>query len=129
MGKKAILERLSAAETFERFLDKKYTGTKRFGLEGAESMIPALEQILKRGGKLGLEEVVIGTAHRGRLNVLANFMGKPFEAIFSEFQGNSSQPDNVQGAGDVKYHLGTSSDRTFDDKKGSFIPYSQPPHI
>ena len=87
-------------------------------------MIPALEQILKRGGKLGLEEVVIGTAHRGRLNVLANVMGKPFEAIFSEFQGNSSQPDNVQGAGDVKYHLGTSSDRTFDDKR--FIYPLQP---
>ena len=129
MGKKAILERLSAAETFERFLDKKYTGTKRFGLEGAESMIPALEQILKRGGKLGLEEVVIGTAHRGRLNVLANFMGKPFEAIFSEFQGNSSQPDNVQGAGDVKYHLGTSSDRTFDDKKVHLSLTANPSHL
>ena len=129
IGKKAILERLSAAETFERFLDKKYTGTKRFGLEGAESMIPALEQILKRGGKLGLEEVVIGTAHRGRLNVLANFMGKPFEAIFSEFQGNSSQPENVQGAGDVKYHLGTSSDRTFDDKKVHLSLTANPSHL
>ena len=129
MGKKAILERLSAAETFELFLDRKYTGTKRFGLEGAESMIPALEQILKRGGKLGLEEVVIGTAHRGRLNVLANFMGKPFEAIFSEFQGNSSQPDNVHGAGDVKYHLGTSSDRTFDDKKVHLSLTANPSHL
>ena len=129
IGKKAILEKLSAAETFERFLDRKYTGTKRFGLEGAESMIPALEQILKRGGKLGLEEVVIGTAHRGRLNVLANFMGKPFEAIFSEFQGNSSQPENVQGAGDVKYHLGTSSDRTFDNKKVHLSLTANPSHL
>ncbi len=129
IGKKAILERLSAAETFERFLDKKYTGTKRFGLEGAEAMIPALEQILKRGGKLGLEEVVIGTAHRGRLNVLANFMGKPFEAIFSEFQGNSSQPENVQGAGDVKYHLGTSSDRTFDNRKVHLSLTANPSHL
>ncbi len=129
IGKKAILEKLSAAETFERFLDRKYTGTKRFGLEGAESMIPALEQILKRGGKLGLEEVVIGTAHRGRLNVLANFMGKPFEAIFSEFQGNSSQPENVEGAGDVKYHLGTSSDRTFDNKKVHLSLTANPSHL
>ena len=92
-------------------------------------MIPALEQILKRGGKLGLEEVVIGTAHRGRLNVLANFMGKPFEAIFSEFQGNSSQPENVQGAGDVKYHLGTSSDRTFDGKKVHLSLTANPSHL
>ncbi|PPR16892.1 MAG: 2-oxoglutarate dehydrogenase E1 component [Alphaproteobacteria bacterium MarineAlpha9_Bin3] len=129
MGKKAIFERLVAAETFERFLDRKYTGTKRFGLEGAEAMIPALEQILKRGGKLGLEEVIIGTAHRGRLNVLANFMGKPFEAIFSEFQGNSSQPENVQGAGDVKYHLGTSSDRTFDGKKVHLSLTANPSHL
>tara|TARA_E500000331_G_C17247535_1_gene709672 strand:+ start:1 stop:2139 length:2139 start_codon:yes stop_codon:yes gene_type:complete len=92
-------------------------------------MIPALEQILKRGGKLGLEEVVIGTAHRGRLNVLANFMGKPFEAIFSEFQGNSSQPENIQGAGDVKYHLGTSSDRTFDGKKVHLSLTANPSHL
>ena len=129
MGKKAILERLVAAEIFERFLDRKYTGTKRFGLEGAESMIPALEQILKRGSKLGLEEVVIGTAHRGRLNVLANFMGKPFEAIFSEFQGNSSQPENIQGAGDVKYHLGTSSDRIFDGKNVHLSLTANPSHL
>ena len=129
MGKKAILERLVAAEIFERFLDRKYTGTKRFGLEGAESMIPALEQILKRGSKLGLEEVVIGTAHRGRLNILANFMGKPFEAIFSEFQGNSSQPENIEGAGDVKYHLGTSSDREFDGKKVHLSLTANPSHL
>ncbi|HYD29616.1 MAG TPA: 2-oxoglutarate dehydrogenase E1 component [Azospirillaceae bacterium] len=125
-GKRAILERLTAAETFERFLDKKYTGTKRFGLEGGESLIPALEQILKRGGQLGLKEVVLGMAHRGRLNVLANFMGKPFQAVFSEFQGNSASPEDVQGSGDVKYHLGTSSDRDFGD--GNIVHLSLSPN-
>ncbi|MBX9633875.1 MAG: 2-oxoglutarate dehydrogenase E1 component, partial [Magnetospirillum sp.] len=109
-GKKAILERLTEAEGFERFLQLKYTGTKRFGLEGGESVIPALEQIVKRGGQLGVEEVMVGMAHRGRLNVLANFMKKPYKAIFSEFQGNPANPSDVQGSGDVKYHLGTSSD-------------------
>ncbi|HYE48508.1 MAG TPA: 2-oxoglutarate dehydrogenase E1 component [Azospirillaceae bacterium] len=113
-GKKAILQRLSAAEGFEKFLQLKYTGTKRFGLEGGESLIPAIEQVMKRGGQLGLKEIVLGMAHRGRLNVLANVMGKPFKAIFSEFQGNSANPEDVQGSGDVKYHLGTSSDRDFD---------------
>ena len=128
-GKKAILERLTAAEFFENFLDKKYTGTKRFGLEGAESLIPALEQILKYGGKNGIEEVVLGMPHRGRLNVLANFMGKPFSAIFSEFQGNASSPDDVQGSGDVKYHLGTSSDRNFDNIKVHLSLTANPSHL
>ncbi len=113
-GRRAILERLTEAEVFEHFLDRKYIGTKRFGLEGGESLIPALEQIIKRGGEMGLEEAVLGMAHRGRLNVLANFMGKPFQAIFSEFQGQPANPEDVQGSGDVKYHLGTSSDREFD---------------
>ena len=128
-GKKAILERLTAAEVFENFLDKKYTGTKRFGLEGAESLIPALEQILKYGGKNGIEEVVLGMPHRGRLNVLANFMKKPFSAIFSEFQGNASNPDDVQGSGDVKYHLGTSSDRIFDNIKVHLSLTANPSHL
>ena len=128
-GKKAILERLTAAEFFENFLDKKYTGTKRFGLEGGESLIPALEQILKYGGKNGIEEVVIGMPHRGRLNVLANFMGKPFSAIFSEFQGNASNPDDVQGSGDVKYHLGTSSDRNFENIKVHLSLTANPSHL
>ncbi len=128
-GKKAILERLTAAEVFESFLDKKYTGTKRFGLEGAESLIPALEQILKYGGKNGIEEVVLGMPHRGRLNVLANFMKKPFSAIFSEFQGNASNPDDVQGSGDVKYHLGTSSDRNFDNIKVHLSLTANPSHL
>ena len=128
-GKRAILERLTAAETFERFLDRKYTGTKRFGLDGGESMIPALEQILKRGSQLGINEVVIGMAHRGRLNVLANFMGKPFAAIFSEFQGNPANPEEVQGSGDVKYHLGTSSDREFDGKIVHLSLTANPSHL
>ena len=128
-GKKAILERLTAAEFFENFLDKKYTGTKRFGLEGGESLIPALEQILKYGGKNGIEEVVLGMPHRGRVNVLANFMGKPFSAIFSEFQGNASNPDDVQGSGDVKYHLGTSSDRNFENIKVHLSLTANPSHL
>ena len=128
-GKQAILERLTAAEFFETFLDKKYTGTKRFGLEEGESLIPALEQILKYGGKNGIEEVVLGMPHRGRLNVLANFMKKPFSAIFSEFQGNASNPDDVQGSGDVKYHLGTSSDRHFDNIKVHLSLTANPSHL
>jgi 2-oxoglutarate dehydrogenase E1 component len=128
-GKRAILERLIEAEEFEQFLDRKYTGTKRFGLDGGESMIPALEQIVKRGGQLGIKEVVIGMPHRGRLNVLANFMGKPFQAIFSEFQGATANPEDVQGSGDVKYHLGTSSDREFDDSVVHLSLSANPSHL
>ncbi|BBK44782.1 2-oxoglutarate dehydrogenase subunit E1 [Allostella vacuolata] len=128
-GKRAILERLTAAETFERFADRRYTGTKRFGLEGGESLIPALEQIVKRGGQLGVRELVLGMPHRGRLNVLANFMGKPFSAIFSEFQGNSAKPDDVQGSGDVKYHMGTSADREFDGNVVHLSLSANPSHL
>ncbi len=128
-GRRAILERLTAAETFERFLDKKYIGTKRFGLEGGETMIPALEQIIKRGGALGVEEIVIGMPHRGRLNTLANVMAKPFRAIFSEFQGNPANPEDVQGSGDVKYHLGTSSDRDFDGNVVHLSLTANPSHL
>ncbi len=128
-GKRAILERLTAAESFERFLDKKYTGTKRFGLDGGESAVPALEQILKRGGQLGLEEVVIGMPHRGRLNVLANFMGKPYSAIFHEFQGGAANPEDIGGSGDVKYHLGTSSDREFDGNVVHLSLTANPSHL
>jgi 2-oxoglutarate dehydrogenase E1 component len=128
-GKRAILDRLTAAEVFERFLDRKYTGTKRFGLDGGETLIPGLEQILKRGSQLGLDEVVIGMAHRGRLNVLANFMGKSFAAIFSEFQGNPANPEDVQGSADVKYHLGTSSDREFDGKVVHLSLTANPSHL
>ncbi len=128
-GKRAILQRLTAGEVFEQFLHKKYTGTKRFGLDGGEVLIPAVEQIMKRGGHLGLKEIVIGMAHRGRLNVLANVMGKPFSAIFSEFQGSDSLPDDVQGSGDVKYHLGTSSDRDFDGNTIHLSLTANPSHL
>ena len=128
-GKRAILERLTAAEMLERFLDKRYTGTKRFGLEGGESLIPALEQVIKRGGQLGMKELVLGMPHRGRLNVLTNVMGKPFAALFSEFQGNPANPADVQGSGDVKYHLGTSTDREFDDNTVHLSLTANPSHL
>ncbi len=128
-GKKTILDRLTEAEDFEKFLQIKFTGTKRFGLDGGEGMIPALEQILKRGSQLGLEEVVLGMAHRGRLNVLANIVNKPYVAILSEFQGNATRPDDVQGSGDVKYHLGTSADRSFDDKDIHVSLVANPSHL
>jgi 2-oxoglutarate dehydrogenase E1 component len=127
--KKAILGALTTTETFERFLDRRYTGTKRFGVEGAESLMPALEAILRCGGELGIEEFVIGMPHRGRLNVLANFVGKPFAAIFSEFQGNSTNPDHVHGSGDVKYHLGTSGDREVDNKIVHLSLAANPSHL
>ncbi len=128
-GKQAILERLTEAEGFEKFLGTKYTGTKRFGLDGGEASVPAIEQILKVGGKLGVEQVVLGMAHRGRLNVLVNVMHKPFTAIFSEFQGNSSNPDDVEGSGDVKYHLGTSADREFDGNSVHLSLTANPSHL
>jgi 2-oxoglutarate dehydrogenase E1 component len=128
-GKRAIFTKLVEAEGFEHFLNVKYTGTKRFGLDGAESMIPALEQIIKRGGSLGISEIVLGMAHRGRLNVLANVMSKPFSAIFHEFKGGSSTPDEVEGSGDVKYHLGSSSDRTFDGNIVHLSLTANPSHL
>ncbi|MGB3722973.1 MAG: 2-oxoglutarate dehydrogenase E1 component [Pacificimonas sp.] len=124
-GKKAILNKLIEAEEFENFLGRKYVGTKRFGLDGGEAMIPALESIIKIGGAGGAKEIVIGMAHRGRLNVLANVMQKPFQAIFHEFAGGSSNPEDVGGSGDVKYHLGTSTDREFD---GNLVHLSLTPN-
>ncbi len=109
-GKKEILQSLTAAEGFERFLNIKFPGTKRFGLDGGESTVPALEAIIRKSAELGVDDMVIGMPHRGRLNVLANVMGKPYTAIFAEFQGGTVT-DDVLGSGDVKYHLGTSSDR------------------
>ncbi len=129
LGKKAILRKLIEAEGFENFLNVKYTGTKRFGLDGGESMIPALEQIIKRGGKLGVKEIVLGMAHRGRLNVLANVMSKPFSAIFHEFKGGSTTPEEVEGSGDVKYHLGSSSDRMFDNNTVHLSLTANPSHL
>ncbi len=128
-GKRTIYERLVEAEFLERFLDRRYTGTKRFGLEGAEALIPALEQVIKRGGQLGMKELCIGMPHRGRLNVLTNMMGKPYAALFSEFQGNSANPEDVQGSGDVKYHLGTSSDRDFDGNLVHLSLTANPSHL
>lgn len=128
-GKRAILNKLVQAEGFEKFLDVKYTGTKRFGIDGAESMIPALEQIIKRGGALGVKEIVFGMAHRGRLNVLAHVMAKPHRAIFHEFKGGSATPDEVEGSGDVKYHLGASSDREFDQNKVHLSLTANPSHL
>jgi 2-oxoglutarate dehydrogenase E1 component len=127
--KKEILKTLTVAETFERFLDRRYTGTKRFGIEGAESLMPALEVILYRGAELGVREFVIGMPHRGRLNVLANFVGKPFAAIFSEFQGNSTNPEHVHGSGDVKYHLGTSGDREVGGQTVHLSLAANPSHL
>ncbi|MBB2960405.1 2-oxoglutarate dehydrogenase E1 component [Methylobacterium sp. R2-1] len=128
-GRRAILNKLIEAEGFEKFLDLKYTGTKRFGLDGGESMVPALEQIIKRGGALGVEEIVLGMAHRGRLNVLTNVMAKPFRAVFHEFKGGSASPAEVEGSGDVKYHLGASSDRAFDDNTVHLSLTANPSHL
>jgi 2-oxoglutarate dehydrogenase E1 component len=128
-GKRAILNKLAEAEGFEKFCDLKFTGTKRFGLDGAESMIPALEQIIKRGGALGVREIVIGMPHRGRLNVLAQVMAKPHRAIFHEFKGGSSTPNEIEGSGDVKYHLGASSDREFDNNKVHLSLTANPSHL
>ena len=128
-GKRAILNKLIEAEGFEKFLDVKYTGTKRFGLDGGESLLPALEQIIKRGGALGVRDIVLGMAHRGRLNVLSQVMGKPPRAIFAEFKGASANPEDVQGSGDVKYHLGASSDRTFDDNNVHLSLTANPSHL
>ncbi len=128
-GKRTILERLTAAEGFEKFLAVKYVGTKRFGLDGGEALIPALEQILKRGSQIGLEEVVLGMPHRGRLNVLCNFMSKPFRAIISEFLGNPANPEDAGGSGDVKYHMGVSSDREFDGENVHLTLNANPSHL
>src|SRR4051794_940602 len=128
-GRKDLLRILTVAETFERFLDRRYTGTKRFGIEGAESLMPALEAILRVGAELGIEEFALGMPHRGRLNVLANFMGKPYAAIFSEFQGNASQPEHVHGSGDVKYHLGTSTDREVGSRLVHLSLAANPSHL
>ncbi len=127
-GKKAILNKIIQAEGFEKFLAKKYVGTKRFGLDGAESLIPAMEQIIKRGGQLGVKEIKIGMPHRGRLNVLANVLQKSYKRIFNEFAGEfSSIPE--ESAGDVKYHLGASSNREFDGNSVHVSLTDNPSHL
>jgi len=128
-GKKAIYERLVGAETFEQFLHKKYAGTKRFGLDGSETVVPAIEQILKRGSQLGMKEVVIAMAHRGRLNLLYNILNKPFRAIISEFLGNQANPEEAGGSGDVKYHMGASADREFDGNNVHLSLQPNPSHL
>ncbi|HSV01704.1 MAG TPA: 2-oxoglutarate dehydrogenase E1 component [Phenylobacterium sp.] len=128
-GKVAILKKLIETEGFERFLNRRFPGTKRFGLDGSEAMVPALEQIIKRGGALGVKDIVIGMPHRGRLNVLAAVMGKPYHVIFHEFQGGSSLPSDVEGSGDVKYHLGASSDREFDGNTVHLSLTANPSHL
>jgi 2-oxoglutarate dehydrogenase E1 component len=128
-GKRAILTKLIEGEAFERFVGKRHPGTKRFGLDGGEAMLPALEQIIKRGGALGVEEIILGMAHRGRLNVLAAVMGKPYQVIFHEFQGGSATPNDVQGSGDVKYHMGASSDRSFDGNNVHLSLAANPSHL
>ncbi|MGA1052893.1 MAG: multifunctional oxoglutarate decarboxylase/oxoglutarate dehydrogenase thiamine pyrophosphate-binding subunit/dihydrolipoyllysine-residue succinyltransferase subunit [Ilumatobacteraceae bacterium] len=124
-----ILERLNAAESFEKFLATKYVGTKRFGIEGAESAIPILDEILSGAADASLHGAVLGMAHRGRLNVLSNIMGKSHEAIFSEFEGHVD-PTTVQGSGDVKYHLGATG--KYESPSGSSIPVelaANPSHL
>lgn len=128
-GKKAILNKLVEAQGFEQFVHKRYPGTKRFGLDGGEAMIPAMEQLIKRGGSLGVEDVVLGMPHRGRLNVLSAVMAKPYHVIFHEFRGGSATPDDVAGSGDVKYHMGASSDREFDGNKVHLSLAPNPSHL
>ena len=127
-GKKAILNKIIQAEGFEKFLAKKYVGTKRFGLDGAESLIPAMEQIIKRGGQLGVKEIKIGMPHRGRLNVLANVLQKSYKRIFNEFAGEISS-NSEDSAGDVKYHLGASSNREFDGNSVHVSLTDNPSHL
>src|SRR3569833_3191341 len=128
-GKKAILNKLIEGEGFEKFAANRFVGTKRFGLDGAEATIPALEQIIKRGGQLGVKEIVLGMAHRGRQNVLVNVMGRPYRQLFHEFQGGAANPSEVEGSGDVKYHLGASSVREFDGHKVHLSLSANPSHL
>src|SRR6185436_4724031 len=128
-GKKAILTKVIQSEQWEKFLGRKYVGTKRFGLDGGEAMIPALESVIKYGGAMGVREIVYGMAHRGRLNVLANVMAKPYRVIFHEFSGGSANPEDVGGSGDVKYHLGTSTDREFDGINVHMSLVANPSHL
>ena len=127
-GKKAILNTIIKAEGFEKFLAKKFIGTKRFGLDGGESLVPALEQIIKRGGQLGVKEIKIGMPHRGRLNVLANVLQKSYKRIFNEFAGELNSKTE-ESAGDVKYHLGASSNREFDGNSVHVSLTDNPSHL
>ena len=126
--KRSILKKLNETVVFEQFLDKKYIGQKRFSLEGGESTIPGLDAIIHKGAEMGVEEFVFGMAHRGRLNVLANILGKTYEQIFNEFEGNAI-PDTTMGDGDVKYHLGYSSQINSDNKTIHLKLTPNPSHL
>src|SRR5436190_8772525 len=128
-GKQSILTKVVHAEQWEKFLARKYVGTKRFGLDGGEGAVPALEAVIKYGGLMGVTEIDVGMSHRGRLNILTNVMGKPATAIFHEFAGGATNPADVGGSGDVKYHLGTSSDREFDGNKVHLSLLPNPSHL
>ena len=128
-GKIAILKKLIETEGLERFLHRRFPGTKRFGLDGGEAMIPAMEQIIKRGGHLGVKDIILGMPHRGRLNVLTAVMGKPYRALFHEFQGGSTVPLDIDSTGDVKYHMGASSDRAFDGNNVHLSLTANPSHL
>ena len=128
-GKKAIFSRLIESELFEQFLDKKFIGTKRYGIEGGESMIPGIEQIVKQACLAEVENIFIGTAHRGRLTLLSTVLGMPYKSILSKFQGYLNDPNEVLGSGDVKYHLGVSSDREFEGKKIHISLVPNPSHL
>jgi 2-oxoglutarate dehydrogenase E1 component len=127
-GKKAILNKLIQAEGFEKFLAVKFLGTKRFGIDGGESLIPTLEQLIKRGGQLGVKELKIGMSHRGRLNVLANVLQKSYKRMFNEFAGEIETPSS-DSTGDVKYHLGASSNREFDGNLVHISLSDNPSHL
>jgi len=128
-GKKAIFQRLVESELFEQYLDKKFLGTKRYGVEGGESMIPGIEQIVKQSCIAGVQDIYFGTAHRGRLTLLATVLGMPYRGILSKFQGSLNDPNEVLGSGDVKYHLGVSSDREFDGKSIHLSLTPNPSHL
>ncbi len=128
-GKKAIYKRLVESELFEQFLDKKFLGTKRYGIEGGEAMIPGIEQIVKQACLSGIEDIIIGTAHRGRLTLLSSVLEMPYKKILSKFQGSLNDPNEVLGSGDVKYHLGVSADREFEKKKIHLSLTSNPSHL
>ena len=127
-GKKAILNKLIQAEGFEKFLSVKFVGTKRFGIDGGEALIPALEQIIKRGGQLGVKEIKIGQPHRGRLNILANVLQKSYKRMFNEFAGEYASY-SADSTGDVKYHLGASSNREFDGNLVHISLTDNPSHL
>ena len=127
--KAKILRQLTEADTFENFCQRRYVGTKRFGLEGGESTIPALHTVIETAADRGVREIAIGMPHRGRLNTLVNIVKKPLTALFSEFSGESPKPNDVQGSGDVKYHLGTSTDISINGNQLHLSLQPNPSHL